>query len=117
MKSGKKSQKPETLHKDGDHDRVTRDRCKRLQQTVINDLQSKPSGEEADKSTHQTAITLDYNKASLDFLENYDTACKPKFLDYNMVQNRISIRVLESEFKRIQDLATAEKNPPYHATT
>jgi hypothetical protein len=111
MKSGKKSQKPKTSQKDTDHERVTRDRFKRLQQTVNNDLQSKPSGEEADKSTPETAITLDNSKASLDFLEKYDIACKPKFLDYKLVQNRISVRVLESEFRKIQDFTAAEKIP------
>jgi len=111
MKSGKKSQKPKTVQKDGDHERITRDRVKRLQQTINNDLQSNPSGEEADNSTPQAAITLDYNRASLDFLEKYDTACKPKTLNYDLVQNRISVRVLESEFKRLQDFAAAEKIP------
>jgi hypothetical protein len=111
MKGDSRSQKPTTSRKDAGHKRVTRERIKRLQETVNNDLHGKPSGKEADNSTSQTAITLDNNKASFAFHEQYDTAYKPKFLDYKLVQNRIFVRVLESEFKGIQDIAASENIP------
>jgi hypothetical protein len=85
MKPGKKTQKL-TSANDSKQARVTRARVKKLQETVNNDVQSKSSGKEADNSTPQTALTIDNNMASLEFLEKYDTACKPKFLDYKLVQ-------------------------------